>query len=73
MPLDTTVRTFKKYRHQVLNAADSSYSNGFLEATSGRIKKIKNTAYGFRNYNNYINRIKLEILWSHEPRKIKWA
>ncbi|MFD1411342.1 ISL3 family transposase, partial [Lapidilactobacillus gannanensis] len=71
--LDTTVRTFKKYRHQVLNAVDSPYSNGFLEATIGRIKKIKNTAYGFRNYNNYINRIKLEILWLHEPRKIKCA
>lgn len=72
-PLDTTVRTFKKHRQQILNAVDSPYSNGFLEATIGHIKKIKNTAYGFRNYNNYINRIKLEILWLHEPRKIKCA
>lgn len=60
VPLDTTVKTFRRYRHQVLNAVGSPYSNGFLEATIGRIKKIKNSAYGFRNYNNYVNRIKLE-------------
>lgn len=61
--LGKTITSFRKYRHQVLNAVESPYSNGFLEGTIGRIKKTKNTAYGFRNWKNFIKRIKLQLQW----------
>ncbi|MBW4802119.1 MULTISPECIES: transposase [Lactobacillaceae] len=47
-------------------------SNGFHEATIGRIKKIKNTAYGFRNLTNFTNRIKLQMLW-FRPTQVTWV
>ncbi|WP_137610092.1 transposase, partial [Companilactobacillus formosensis] len=36
---------------------------GFLEGTIGRIKKIKNSAYGYRNWTNFIKRIDLQVFW----------
>lgn len=72
-PLDKTISSFRKYRRQVLNAVDSIYSNGFLEGTISRIKKIKNTAYGFRNWENFIARIKLQLEWLHPVRSVKAA
>ncbi|MCT3278379.1 ISL3 family transposase [Lactiplantibacillus pentosus] len=68
-PMDTTIKSFKKYRQQVLNAVESPYSNGYLEGTIGRIKKIKNAAFGFRNWLNYINRIKIQLQWLHPVRQ----
>uniref|UniRef100_UPI0010F8AF8B ISL3 family transposase n=2 Tax=Companilactobacillus formosensis TaxID=1617889 RepID=UPI0010F8AF8B len=59
-PMDTTMKSLKKYRKQVLNALHFDYSNGFLEGTIGRIKKIKNSAYGYRNWTNFIKRIDLQ-------------
>lgn len=61
--LDTTIKTFRKYRKQVLNAVTSPYSNGYLEGVIGRIKKIKNTAYGYRNWWHFIDRIRLQLVW----------
>ncbi|WP_251844514.1 transposase [Enterococcus durans] len=37
--------------------------NRTLEGINGIIKKIKNTAYGYTNWNNFINRIFLERVW----------
>lgn len=62
-PMNTTITSYKKYRKQVLSAVESPYSNGYLEATIGRIKKIKNAAFGFRNWLNFINRIKIQLQW----------
>ena len=62
-PMDTTMKSLRKYRKQVLNALHFDYSNGFLEGTIGRIKKIKNGAYGYRNWTNFIERIDLQIFW----------
>nr|WP_246013799.1 transposase [Companilactobacillus suantsaicola] len=39
------------------------YSNEFLEGIIGRTKKIKNGAYGYRNWTNFIKRIDLQIFW----------
>lgn len=61
--MDTTMKSLRKYRKQVLNALHFDYSNGFLEGTIGRIKKIKNGAYGYRNWSNFIKRIDLQIFW----------
>ena len=62
-PMDTTMKSLRKYRKQVLNSLHFDYSNGFLEGTIGRIKKIKNGAYGYRNWSNFIKRIDLQIFW----------
>lgn len=61
--LDTPIASLKKHRKAVLNAVESPYSNGFLEGMISRIKKIKNTAYGYRNWRHFIDRIKLELAW----------
>jgi len=61
--MDTTMKSLRKYRKQVLNALHFDYSNGFLEGTIGKIKKIKNSAYGYQNWDNFIKRINLQIFW----------
>ncbi|MDP0947100.1 transposase [Klebsiella pneumoniae] len=42
---------------------DLKLCNRTLEGINGIIKKIKNTAYGYTNWNNFINRIFLERVW----------
>lgn len=61
--MDQSIKTLKKYKKQVINALGCEYSNGFLEGINSIIKKIKNTAYGYTNWNNFINRIFLERVW----------
>jgi transposase len=61
--MDQTIKSLKKYRPQVLNALRFEYSNGFLEGINSIIKKLKNTAYGYRNWDNFTNRIFLERVW----------
>ena len=61
--MDQSIKSLKKYKNQVLNAVRYDYSNGFLEGINSIIKKIKNTAYGYKNWSNFINRIYLERVW----------
>lgn len=61
--MDQSIKTLNKYKRQVINALRYEYSNGFLEGINGIIKKIKNTTYGYTNWNNFINRIFLERVW----------
>lgn len=61
--MDQSIKTLKKYKRQVINALLYEFSNGFLEGINGIIKKIKNTTYGYTNWNNFINRIFLERVW----------
>ena len=50
----TMLANWSKY---ILNAFDCPYSNGFTEGTNNKIKVIKRNAYGFRNFENFRNRI----------------
>lgn len=43
----------------ILNASDCPYSNGFTEGSNNKIKVIKRNGYGFRNFENFRNRILL--------------
>lgn len=61
--MDQSITSLRKYKKQVLNALRFDYSNGFLEGINSLIKKIKNTAYGYKNWDNFINRIFLERVW----------
>ena len=45
----------------ILNAFDCPFSNGFTEGSNNKIKVIKRNAYGYRNFNNFRNRILLSM------------
>jgi transposase len=53
----TTLKTFKKFRREIINDLENPYSNGPLEATNNKIKVIKRVAYGFRSFTNFKKRI----------------
>lgn len=54
----TMLSNWSKY---ILNAFDCPYTNGFTEGTNNKIKVIKRNAYGYRNFNNFRNRILLSL------------
>jgi transposase len=58
--LKTTIRTFRKNRRAVINAAKFSYSNGCLEGFNRKIKQIQRTAFVYRNLTTMLKRIRLE-------------
>ena len=58
--MHTTLNTFKRNLHDILNAAKFDESNGCLEGTNRKIKQIERTAYGYANFNHLVTRIKLE-------------
>lgn len=45
----------------ILNSFDCTYTNGFTEGSNNKIKVIKRNGYGFRNFENFRNRILLSI------------
>ena len=55
--MDTAVSTLKRNIHYVKNACYFSYSNGPIEGINRKIKELKRHCYGFRNLNNFFNRI----------------
>ena len=58
--MHTTLNTFKRNLHDILNAAKFDESNGCLEGTNRKIKQIERTAYGYANFTHLITRIQLE-------------
>lgn len=50
------------WRQETLNYFDYPYTNGFLEGKNNRIKVIKRIAYGYRNAQNFRQRILLTNL-----------
>ena len=54
----TMLGNWSKY---ILNAIDCPYSNGFTEGTNNAIKVIKRNAFGYRNFDNFRNRIFLAL------------
>lgn len=55
--LKTAIRTLLKHKAYVLNSLDYSYSNGGIEGLNNYIKVIKRTAFGFRSFVHFRNRI----------------
>jgi transposase len=55
-PVLTMLGNWTKY---ILNSFDCPYTNGFTEGTNNAIKVIKRNGFGFRNFENFKNR----ILW----------
>lgn len=53
-PLFTVLRNWPKY---ILNSFDTGYTNGFTEGCNNKIKVLKRIAFGYRNFNNFRQRI----------------
>lgn len=49
------------WSHYILNAFDCPYSNGYTEGTNNVIMVIKRNAFGYRNFENFRNRIFLAL------------
>lgn len=54
----TMLGNWSKY---ILNAFDCPYTNGYTEGTNNAIKVIKRNAFGYRNFENFRNRIFLSL------------
>lgn len=52
---------FSNWSKYILNAFECPYSNGFTEGSNNKIKVIKRNAYGYRNFDNFRNRILLSM------------
>lgn len=54
----TMLGNWSKY---ILNAFECKYTNGYTEGTNNAIKVIKRNAFGYRNFENFRNRIFLSL------------
>ncbi|OPF88495.1 hypothetical protein BW731_10075 [Vagococcus martis] len=65
-------KTFKKYREEIKNTFETSYSNGPLECMNNHIKVIKRNAYGMRSFYNFKLRLSICLKESAftSPKKI---
>ena len=54
----TMLGNWSKY---ILNAFDCDYTNGYTEGVNNAIKVIKRNAFGYRNFDNFRNRIFLSL------------
>lgn len=60
--LETTKRTWKNWREQILNYFKNKTTNGFTEGCHTKIKMMKRVSFGFRNINNYIAKMMLAFV-----------
>ena len=58
-PFRRLLPMLRHWRQEILNYFDYPYTNGFLEGKNNRIKVIKRVAYGYRNAQNFRQRIML--------------
>ena len=58
---DACLTMLRNWSTYILNAFDCKYTNGYTEVTNNAIKVIKRNAFGFRNFNNFRNRIFLSL------------
>jgi transposase len=66
-PFKALFPMLRLWREEILNYFDYPYTNGFLEGKNNRIKVIKRTAYGYRNPQNFRQRILLSNRQEAQP------
>jgi len=66
-PFKALCPMLRLWREEILNYFDYPYTNGFLEGKNNRIKVIKRTAYGYRNPQNFRERIMLTNRQEAQP------
>ena len=57
-----TLRTYLKYKEYIINSIVYPYSNGVVESTNRNIKRLKNNACGYRNFQNF--RLRIMIMFN---------
>ena len=67
-PFQALLFMLRNWRQEILNYFDYPYTNGFLEGKNNRIKVIKRVAYGYRNAQNFSQRILLSNLKKAHPK-----
>lgn len=60
--METTKRTWKNWREQILNYFKNRTTNGFTEGCHTKIKMMKRVSFGFRNIDNYIAKMMLAFV-----------
>ena len=55
----SVLKTFKTWKTEIQEGLTHVYSNGFTEGMNNKIKVLKRTAFGFRNF----SRFRARILW----------
>lgn len=60
--MKTAAETLLKWNKEILNSFKTSYTNSSTEGKNNKIKVIKRIAYGYKNLDNFRNRIKLRDL-----------
>lgn len=70
-PLQRVQRTLRSHLSEIINSMKHHLSNGPLEGTNNKVKMIKRTACGFRNFNNFRLRILLASKGSNTMTKRK--
>jgi len=66
-PFQALCPMLRLWRDEILNYFDYPYTNGFLEGKNNRIKVIKRVAYGYRNPENFRQRIMLTNRQEAQP------
>ncbi|WP_162257437.1 transposase, partial [Levilactobacillus senmaizukei] len=66
--LFSTIKTLIHNKNLIRNMAKCHLSNGPIEGVNRKIKQIKRTAYGFRNWKNFVYRIQIEFKIGIEKR-----
>lgn len=57
----TSVKTLKKHLPYIENSLTHPYNNGRIEGINNKIKVLNRVAYGYRNFDNFKNRILLHF------------
>lgn len=65
--LKTSLKTLKKHLPYIKHSIHFPYNNGRLEGMNNKIKVLNKVAYGYRNFENYKNRIILHF--KYQPKK----
>ena len=56
---NSVLKTFKTWNTEIQAGLTNLYSNGFTEGMNNKIKVLKRTAFGYRNF----KRFRARILW----------
>ena len=50
-------KAYRNWFHEILNAMDVPWSNGFIKGCNNKTKVLKRVCFGMRNFSNFRNRI----------------
>lgn len=67
----TALTTLEKYRESIKNAFTYTHSNGPVEGMNNKVKNIKRSGYGYRNFLNLKHRIMISFTLTSDSSKPK--